>query len=113
MYNIIGKRKYFYVFSGTLMIHSVISLSVWGLQYGLDFTGGTLMEVKSEKLEMKSDELKNALKEAEVEDATVTPTQNNSFLIRYGNSDDEKNNAVLAKLRERFPEIQNTRLDYI
>lgn len=113
MYNIIGKRKYFYIFSGTLMILSVISLSVWGLKYGLDFTGGTLMEVKSEKLEIKSDELKNVLKEAGVEDATVTPTQNNSYLVRYGNSNDEKNQEVLNKLREKYPEIQNMRLDYI
>jgi len=53
------------------------------------------------------------LKEVGIEDAVVTPTQNNSILIRYGNSDDEKNKAVLTKLREKYPEIQNTRLDYI
>jgi len=113
MYNIISKRKYFYVFSGTLVILSIISLSAWGLKYGLDFTGGTLMEVKSEKSKVESGELKNALKEVGIEDAVVTPAQNNSFLIRYGNSDEEKNKAVLAKLKEKFPEIQNTRLDYI
>lgn len=113
MYNIIGKRKYFYVFSGTLMLLSVISLSTWGLKYGLDFTGGTLMEVKSEKSKLQSDEVKSAMKEAGIEDAIVSPTQNDSMLIRYGNSDDEKNKAVLAKLREKYPELQNTRLDYI
>jgi len=113
MYNIIGQRRYFYVFSGTLMLLSALSLSVWGLKYGLDFTGGTLMEVKSEKLKVQSDELKSALKEVGIEDAAITPAQNEAFLIRYGNSDDEKNKAVLAKLREKYPDIQNTRLDYI
>ena len=113
MYNILGQRKYFYIFSGALMILSIVSLSTWELKYGLDFTGGTLMEVKSEKLKVQSEELKSALKEAGIEDAVVTPAQNGAFLIRYGNSDDEKNKAVLAKLREKYPEIQNTRLDYI
>jgi len=113
MYNILGQRKYFYVFSGTLMILSIISLSTWGLKYGLDFTGGTLMEIRNEKLDIKNDEIKDALKKVGIEDAVVTQTQNNSYLIRYGNSDDEKNKAVLAKLREKFPESQNTRLDYI
>lgn len=113
MYNILGKRKYFYIFSGTLMLLSIIVLSVWGLKYGLDFTGGTLMEVKSEKLKVQSDEIKNVLINAGINDAVITPTQDNSFLIRYANSSDEKNQEVLAKLREKFPDIQNTRLDYI
>ncbi|MFH0929747.1 MAG: protein translocase subunit SecF [Candidatus Moraniibacteriota bacterium] len=113
MYNILGKRKYFYIFSGTLMLLSIVALSVWGLKYGLDFTGGTLMEVRNEKVEIKNNDLKITLKEVGIEDAVITPTQNNAFLIRYANSDDEKNMEVLAKLREKYPDIQNTRLDYI
>jgi preprotein translocase subunit SecF len=113
MYDILGKRKYFYVFSGILMILSIITLSTWGLKYGLDFTGGTLMEIRNPKSEIRNNEIKSLLKEVGIEDAVVTPTQNNSILIRYGNSDDEKNKAVLTKLREKYPEIQNTRLDYI
>ncbi|MFA6193703.1 MAG: protein translocase subunit SecF [Parcubacteria group bacterium] len=113
MYNILGKRKYFYIFSGTLMLLSIVALSVWGLKYGLDFTGGTLMEIRNEKVEIKNNDLKDTLKEVGIEDAVITPTQNNAFLIRYANSSDEKNMEVLAKLREKFPDIQNTRLDYI
>ena len=71
------------------------------------------MEVKNEKSELKSDEIKSAILEVGVEDAVITPTQDNSFLIRYANSNDEKNQEVLGKLREKFPDIQNTRLDYI
>lgn len=112
MYKIINKRKYFYVFSGTLVVLSVIALSVWGLKYGLDFTGGTLMEVKVNQ-EVSSGDIKAVLNEAGVGEAVVTQTQNNSFLIRYGNSDDERNQAVLAKLHEKYSELENTRLDYI
>lgn len=110
MYNILGQRKYFYIFSGTLMLLSIIALSVWGLKYGLDFTGGTLMELQNVKAQ--SSDLKNILSEAGVSDAVVSPTQN-GYLVRYANSSDEKNQAVLAKLKEKYPDIQNTRLDYI
>ncbi len=113
MYKIINKRKYFYVVSGTLMLLSVISLSAWGLKYGIDFTGGTLMEVKFAASAPSNAEIKTILDEAGTKDATVQPTQNNSVLIRYGNSDDEKNKEVLKKIREKYPEAQNTRLDYI
>lgn len=113
MYNILGQRKYFYIISGTLMILSIASLSTWGLKYGIDFTGGTLMEVKFANSAPSNAEIKAILDEAGTKDATVQPTQNNSVLIRYGNSDDEKNKEVLKKLREKYPEAENTRLDYI
>jgi preprotein translocase subunit SecF len=111
MYDILGKRKYFYTISGTLMLLSIIALSTWGLKYGLDFTGGTLMEVQNVK--DQSTDIKSVLSDAGINDAVVSPTENNGYLIRYANSDDEKNMEVLAKLKEKYPDIQNTRLDYI
>jgi len=113
MLNIIGQRKYFYIFSGALMLASVIALSAWGLRYGIDFTGGTLAEFSISNFQFSNDDIKSALKEVGVADAIITPTQNNSILIRYSNSSDEKNQEALAKLKEKFPDIQNTRLDYI
>jgi len=41
----INKRKYAMVFSALLLIVSVISLGWQGLKLGIDFTGGTLIEV--------------------------------------------------------------------
>lgn len=96
-----------------MVILSIVSLSTWGLKYGLDFTGGTLVEFQISNFEFQIDDIKNVLGEVGINDAIVAPTQNNSFLVRYGNSDDEKNKAVLAKLKEKYPDIQNTRLDYI
>lgn len=45
----IGLRKYAFFFSGLLMIVSVASLATKGLNYGIDFKGGVLMEVQSEQ----------------------------------------------------------------
>lgn len=42
---VVKYRKIFYTFSGILVIASVASLAVWGLLPGIDFTGGTLIEV--------------------------------------------------------------------
>jgi len=41
----INKRKYAMVFSAFLLVVSVISLGLQGLKLGIDFTGGTLIEV--------------------------------------------------------------------
>jgi preprotein translocase subunit SecF len=47
--NFIGNRKIFLTFSGILMIISIASLAVNGLKLGIDFTGGTLIEVGYQK----------------------------------------------------------------
>ncbi len=44
-----GKRKIAAAFSLILLIASVASLAIRGLAFGLDFTGGTLIEVEYEK----------------------------------------------------------------
>jgi len=41
----IGKSRYFFYLSIALLLMSVVSLSTRGLNFGLDFTGGTLIEV--------------------------------------------------------------------
>jgi len=41
----INKRKYAMIFSALLLIMSIISLGLQGLKLGIDFTGGTLIEV--------------------------------------------------------------------
>jgi preprotein translocase subunit SecF len=38
-------RKIFYIFSAILLIASIVSLSIWGLELGIDFKGGSVIEV--------------------------------------------------------------------
>ena len=46
-YDFVGKRRWFYVASGGLMLLSLIwVLFVGGLNYGIDFTGGALVQVR-------------------------------------------------------------------
>ncbi len=44
-FNFMGKRKVALAFSLVLIIASISSLAIKGLNFGLDFTGGTLIEV--------------------------------------------------------------------
>jgi preprotein translocase subunit SecF len=47
--NFIGNRKIAMTFSGILMVIAIVSLAVKGLHMGIDFTGGTLIEVGYEQ----------------------------------------------------------------
>lgn len=58
------------IFSGVLMIIAIISLAVNGLQMGIDFTGGTLIEIGYQKAADLT-ELRNTLDTEGFSDATV------------------------------------------
>ena len=68
--NFIGNRKIWLIFSSILMIISIVSLAVNGLKLGIDFTGGTLIEVGYQKAADLT-VLRNTLDEAGFGDATV------------------------------------------
>jgi preprotein translocase subunit SecF len=56
---IIKNRKIFYIFSGVLIISSLISLFVWGLQLGIDFKGGSVIEVRYTETRPEVDIIRN------------------------------------------------------
>ena len=68
--NFIGNRNIALIFSSVLMIISVGSLAVRGLQMGIDFTGGTLIEVGYQK-PADLTVLRNTLDSEGFDDATV------------------------------------------
>ena len=45
----VGRRKYAMIFSAILLIISIASIGFQGLKFGIDFTGGTLIELGYEK----------------------------------------------------------------
>ncbi|HRY82079.1 MAG TPA: protein translocase subunit SecF [Candidatus Moranbacteria bacterium] len=112
MYNIISKTKYAYIFSITLTALSVVSLFVWGLKYGIDFTGGTLMEVQFQNNIPANQEIESTLKELDLKSLTIQPTQNNSILLRYASEDDTINQNVFKKISEKYPASKELRVDY-
>src|SRR5215831_10269132 len=49
-FDFVGKRRWFYVASVAAMAISVLSILLHGgLNYGIDFTGGTLVQVRYDK----------------------------------------------------------------
>lgn len=94
----IGNRKIALIFSGILTIISIVSLATRGLDMGIDFTGGTLIEVGYQQA-ADLDQLRKTLHETGFSDATV---QNfgttKDALIRLKPHDDMQNKDISAKI---------------
>ncbi|MSP28043.1 MAG: protein translocase subunit SecF [Methylococcales bacterium] len=96
--NFIGNRNIALIFSSILMIISIASLATRGLDMGIDFTGGTLIEVGYQQAADLT-VLRKTLDESGFDDATV---QNfgttKDVLIRLKPHEDMKNVDISAKV---------------
>lgn len=101
--NFLGKRNIAWIVSAILIIVSIASLSTRGLNLGIDFTGGTLVEVGySEPAEL--DTIRAALEGAAFNDAIVQHFGTaKDVLIRLPSTDNvnaaELSNQVLEALK--------------
>ncbi len=114
MLKIIQKRKYAYALSTVLTVASVVCIVLFGLRLGIDFKGGTLMEVQFVKDPVPQvQEVEASLSELSLQSLTLQPTENNGMLLRYLASDEAANDLVLEKLVALDPEVKQLRTDFI
>ena len=84
MQKLTGKRNLWFAISLAMIIPGVISLILFGLRLGIDFTGGTLIELQFAS-SASTEDIKEVLAEAGYDNAIVQTTggsDDNSILIR-------------------------------
>lgn len=113
MINIISKTKYAYIFSIIMVVLSVVSLFVWGLKLGIDFTGGTLMEIKFVSTAPENSAIESELKDLDLKSLTLQKTGEDMVLIRYASENDAINQQVFEKISQNNPEAKQLRVDFI
>jgi preprotein translocase subunit SecF len=113
--NFMGWRKLAALFSITLLLASITSLAVQQLNWGLDFTGGTLLEVHySETADLK--EIRGILATDGYKGATVVSFgSDRDVLIRLSHGYSDSEGAVLlAKLQAAFAgEVELRRIEFV
>lgn len=97
----IGKRKFAYVFSGVIIVLGLISFYKRGeANYSIDFTGGTVQQLKFEKT-VNIDDVRKALKDMGLGSASIQHmgANNQEILIRSGEMDPSK---IINKFNDVF-----------
>jgi preprotein translocase subunit SecF len=104
----IGKRKYGFIFSAVVVAISLLLILVKGPNFGIDFTGGALLQVRFEN-PVSTAELRNALARigkgsAQIQALGVRDTE---YIIRAaGENPEEFASAVKEVVVEDFPDIK-------
>lgn len=113
--NFMGKRYIAAAFSVLLLLASIGSLVVNGMQFGLDFTGGTQIEVGYEQ-PADLNQVRRQLQSAGFEDAVVVYFGGETdVLIRMQQANDERlGEAVLSALKQSSDEqVELRRIEFV
>ena len=103
--DLIRYRKFYYFFSGFLVLVSVLSLLVFGLNFGIDFTGGSLLEVEYKETRPENQNIKESIRGLELGDVVLQPTGERGLLIRLKELDEATHQKILDALgREKIEE---------
>lgn len=100
MYQIIQKRKIWLILSGLAVGLSIAALAVWGLNFGIDFTGGSLLEVKFSGNMPEVKQVRETLQAMDLGNVIVQPVDNNQMIIRFRDIGESQHQQVMAKLGE-------------
>lgn len=95
---IVKHRNIFYGISALLVVLSVASLLIWGLKFGIDFTGGTLMEIEYSATAPSIADVNAAIESAGVKGESVRPTGDTGYIIRTPFLSNDEHDAVKAAL---------------
>ena len=107
MFNIVGKRFWFFLISGVVILIGIISLATFGLQAGIEFSSGSMMRVSFEQA-VDQGNLKKELARLGYANAIVQSTGEENFLIRTRELISEDKAELTDALEAKFGHITET-----
>jgi len=108
-YNFSSKFKYANILSLTLFLISIILITFKGLNYGIDFKGGTLIELRSSNTEAFS--IRDVLKNMELGDVNVKKFgKAGDFLIKVEQKED--NNKLIPEIKKKLSDNLNSDVNF-
>lgn len=116
-FDFMGKRRQAFFLSLALITGSLVSLATRGLNFGIDFTGGALVEVSYQEA-VELDQVRSRLAAAGLGDAVAQYFGSaRDVLIRVpqtqGKSNADASDAIIAALREPGLPVEVRRAEYV
>src|SRR3989339_567189 len=99
MYQIIQKRGIWITISTILVALSIIALFIWGLKFGIDFTGGSLLEVRFKNERPAINDVQKAVEDLDLGSLITQNVGDQGTILRFQNISEDKHQEVLKRLR--------------
>jgi|TARA_B100001063_G_C16713906_1_gene529607 preprotein translocase SecF subunit len=107
--NFASKFRIANFFSLTIFILSIILIGFKGLNYGIDFKGGTLIELRSNNIDVTS--VRNILKKMDIGDVNVKKFgKDGDFLIKV--EEQGNNNKLIPEIKKNLADNLNSEVNF-
>ncbi len=110
---IIPNRKIWFTFSGTIVALSLLALFIWGLKPGIDFTGGSLLELNFAKEAPRDVDFAAAFKKFGLEPPLMQKSGASDMVLRFGPIPEQLHQDLVTYVRETYGEVREVRFDSI
>jgi preprotein translocase subunit SecF len=102
---------HFNIISLIMVILSLVLLTFKGLNYGIDFKGGTLIELRSSDNNINVSNLRDNLNQMDLGDVSVKKFGNDQdYLIKFENKNDSKN--IIEEIRSNLDKSFGNSFDF-
>jgi len=115
MLNILGKRYWFFALSALVILPGIVIMLIYGLPLSIDFTGGSLLEIKVNSGDLpKPAEVVQLYNDLDIPNAQVQTTGASSLVIRSTFLDDAMRAKVVTAISEQLSkDVEIMRFDSV
>lgn len=112
MVDLMGKKWWFFLISGLIILPGMVSLVLYGLNLGVDFTGGALLEYQFEK-PVSKEEIKQQILNNNIEVPSIVDSGKNTYIIRTKPINEKQIAKVREDLGKKFGKVVEVRLENV
>ncbi len=116
MFNFMKYRYLYFLFSALFILPGLISLLVFGLKPAIDFTGGSLLEVKIEQNQKHvaiNQETFHSFVGSAYELSAVQSSGTDQYILRGKPISNEQKNQVVASLQKNIGQVKELRFETV
>jgi len=111
-FDFIKNRRIAYIIPVIIILVGLISIIFQGFNLGIDFAGGTLIQIRFDK-SVSTTEVRNVLSEFNLSQSTIQNLSENEFVIRIEKIDSEQRKGILSAFRENLTDLEILRVETV
>lgn len=111
-FSITKKSNLWISISALMIVLSIVSVATLGVKFGIDFTGGSITEIRFEQVP-SNDALRATVAEAGYDNAEIQTSGESELLVRLPELTEDAHQALLAEVESAHGTIEEMRFDSI
>jgi len=111
-FDFIKNRRKVYIISAVIILVGLISIIFQGFNLGIDFAGGTLLQIRFDK-SVSTTEVRNVLSEFNLSQSTIQNLSDNEFVIRTEKIGSEQRKEILSAFKENLADLEILRVETV